>query len=162
MLIRQAKPDDAGVLLRLIVALAKYERAGDQVAVTEAELAEQLAGPTPPFECLIAECDGDAAGFALFFHNYSTWRGRRGLYLEDLFVLEQHRRRGVGGALLAELARVAVRRDCARMEWAVLDWNQPAIDFYRALGAEPLCDWTVFRLTDAALAALALRAPPAG
>jgi GNAT superfamily N-acetyltransferase len=158
MLIRQATPDDAAVIRQLIVELATYEREPDAVVVTEAELRDQLSWPAPPFECLIAECEGEAAGFALFFHNYSTWRGRQGLYLEDLFVLERHRRHGVGGALLAELARLAVERRCARMEWAVLDWNRPAVDFYRSLGAEPLSDWTVFRLTNRALDALAARA----
>lgn len=159
MLIRKAAPEDAAIVRRLIVELASYERAPDQVAVTEAELRDQLSWATPPFECLIAELDGEAAGFALFFHNYSTWRGRPGLYLEDLFVLERHRRQGVGRALLTELARLARARGCARMEWAVLDWNGPAIDFYRSLGAEALSEWTVFRLTDGALEALAVRRP---
>ncbi len=153
--IRRAVAGDAALIHRLISELARYEREPDAVEATPESLRAQLESDRPPFECLIAELDGAAAGFALFFHNYSTWRGKRGLYLEDLFVLDTHRRRGVGQALLGELARIAVERDCARMEWAVLDWNRPAIDFYRSIGAVPLDEWTVFRLDGAALAEFA-------
>ena len=153
--IRFAEPTDAECIHALIVALAEYEREPDAVLCSPTDLAEQLSAEHPVFECLIAERDGEPCGFALFFHNYSTFLGRRGLYLEDLFVPVAHRGRGVGKALLTRLAQLAVDRGCARMEWSVLDWNEPAIGFYRALGAEPLSEWTTFRLTDEALAALA-------
>jgi len=153
--IRFATPDDADTVFDFIVGLADYEREPDSVEVTASELREQLANPRPPFECLLAEVDGEARGFALFFHNYSTWRGRRGLYLEDLFVPPEHRGQGIGKQLLVELAAIALRRGCARMEWAVLDWNKPAIDFYEALGAKPQASWNLYRLTDEPLAALA-------
>ncbi|MBW2456484.1 MAG: GNAT family N-acetyltransferase [Deltaproteobacteria bacterium] len=153
--LRSATPDDAEQIHRFVVALAEYEREPDAVRCTADELRSQLAEPEPPFRCLLAELDGTPAGFALYFHNYSTWRGRAGLYLEDLFVLPELRGRGVGKRLLAELARIAQARGCARMEWAVLDWNQSAIDFYRRLGAEPMSEWTLFRLTDDPLADLA-------
>lgn len=139
----------------MIVALAVYEREPDAVEVDPATLAAQLEERPPPFGCLIAEDGGRPVGFALYFYNYSTWRGRRGLYLEDLFVPPEHRGRGVGRALLRELARIAVRDDCARMEWSVLDWNEPALGFYRHLGAKPQDEWTTWRLTGAALEALA-------
>jgi GNAT superfamily N-acetyltransferase len=153
--LRFAEPADAATIHRLVVALATYEREPAAVVVTVDELAAQLASQPPPFECLLAEEAGEARGFALFFHNYSTWRGRRGIWLEDLFVPAEHRGRGIGKLLLREVARIAVDRGCARFEWAVLDWNQPAIDFYRSLGATPLSEWSIFRLSDAALAALA-------
>ncbi len=155
LLIRPALPADAGLVLGFIRELAEYEREPLAVEATEQGLREQLQSPDPPFECLLAELDGRACGFALFFQSYSTWRGRPGLYLEDLFVSESQRGRGVGKALLSEVARTAVERGCARLEWAVLDWNQPAIDFYRALGAVPMSEWTVFRLTGDALTRLA-------
>jgi GNAT superfamily N-acetyltransferase len=157
--IRFAGPADAATLHRFIVGLAVYEREPEAVLVTPADLAEQLASPRPPFECLLAERDGTPAGFALFFQSYSTWRGRPGLYLEDLFVEEAHRHRGIGTALLRRLAATALDRGCARMEWAVLDWNEPAIAFYRTLGAEPMSEWTTWRVSEAALARLAT--PPA-
>jgi GNAT superfamily N-acetyltransferase len=146
--IRVARPDDAEVLLDFIKQLATYEREPDAVETTAEVLRAQLAAARPPFECLLAERDGSAVGFALFFRNYSTWRGRPGLYLEDLFVPPEHRQGGVGRALLRALARIAVRDGCARMEWSVLDWNQLAIDFYESLGARPMTEWTTFRLTD--------------
>lgn len=149
--VRRAGPDDADAIHRFVCELARYEREPDAVEATPASLRADLEADTPPFECLIAELDAEPVGFALFFHNYSTWRGRRGLYLEDLFVSERHRGSGAGRALLSALARLAMERGCARMEWAVLDWNQPAIDFYRSLGAEPLGDWTLFRLAGPAL-----------
>lgn len=146
-LLRAAAPDDAAAIHRLIVDLATYEREPEAVVVTAAELRAQLAAARPPFECLLAEVDGEVVGFALYFHNYSTWRGRPGLYLEDLFVQPALRGRGIGKQLLVRLAQLAVERGCARMEWAVLDWNAPAIGFYRSLGAQPLTEWTIFRLT---------------
>ena len=153
--IRFATAADADTLFAFIRGLAEYERAADAVQVTPAELRAQLASPRPPFECLLAERDGVAVGFALFVHNYSTWRGRAGIWIEDLFVPPAHRRRGVGGALLRRVCALAVERGCARVEWAVLDWNAPAIAFYRSLGAVALDEWTMFRLTDAPLARLA-------
>ncbi|MEM7160552.1 MAG: GNAT family N-acetyltransferase [Myxococcota bacterium] len=166
LLVRLATPDDAETLHRFICDLADYEKKRDAVEVTPPQLREQMSQPHPPFECLIAEdpsASGDAArGFALFFYNYSTWRGRRGLHLEDLYVPPEHRGTGVGKALLATLARVAKERGCARMEWWVLDWNTPAIEFYRGLGATPMGDWTTFRLTRDALDELATQGQPLG
>jgi GNAT superfamily N-acetyltransferase len=153
--IRTAAVSDAGCILRLIRALAEYEREPNAVQVDEATLARQLAEQPPPFECLIAELDGEPAGFALFFHSYSTWRGKRGIWLEDLFVLPEARRRGIGKALLQRVAALALQRDCARFEWSVLDWNAPAIEFYRALGAELLGQWRICRVSDQALERLA-------
>ena len=155
--LRPATPEDAPEIHRLIVALATYEREPDAVVVTSAELATQLASERPPFECLLAEADGVVVGFALYFHNYSTWRGRAGLYLEDLFVEPAQRGRGIGRKLLIALAAIAVARGCARMEWMVLDWNEPAIAFYRSLGAQAVDGWHVFRVTDTALTDLANR-----
>jgi len=152
--IRLATAADAATIHGFIVALAVYEREPDAVEVTPAVLAAQMASAPPPFECLLAEADGAAVGCALFFQTYSTWRGRIGLHLEDLFVLPEHRRHGVGTALLARLAGVACDRGAARLEWAVLDWNQPAIEFYRTVGAAPLGDWTTWRMTDEALRTL--------
>lgn len=154
--IRAASVDDAAAILGFVRELAAYEREPDAVELTLATLREQLTSPSPPFECLLGELDGEPVGFALFFHNYSTWRGRRGLYLEDLYVRPSARGRGVGKSLLVHLAALAVARGCARLEWSVLDWNTPAIGFYRALGAEPMSEWTVFRLTGAALARVAV------
>ena len=153
--IRSAGRDDAETILAFIRELAAYEREPQAVETSAAILAQQLASPRPPFECLLAEEGRAAQGFALYFHNYSTWRGRPGLYLEDLYVRPEHRRRGVGLALLKELARLARERGCARMEWAVLDWNKPAIDFYLKLGAVPLAEWTTFRLDGEQLRRLA-------
>jgi len=149
--VRFATASDAALVLRFIRALAAYGREPDAVQVTEQTLREQLSAAAPPFECLLAERDGDALGFALFFHSYSTWRGRRGIWLEDLFVLPEARRGGVGRALLQQIAALCVARNCARLEWSVLDWNQPAIDFYRSLGATLMDESTICRLTDRAL-----------
>ena len=156
--IRFATPADADTLHAFITGLAVYEREPDAVLVTPAVLREQLAAARPPFECLLAEHDGVARGFALFFATYSTWRGRPGIWVEDLFVPEAHRRRGVGRALLRRLAQLALERGCARLEWSVLDWNAPALGFYRTLGAQALDQWTIHRLCDAPLAALAAEA----
>lgn len=153
--IRAAGAEDASTLLRLIRALAEYEREPDAVKATQEALAGQLASERPPFEALIAEEDGRAVGFALYFHNYSTWEGRPGVYLEDLFVEESHRGDGIGRALMAAVARVALERGCGRLELAALDWNTPATGFYRAHGGEAMDEWTVYRFTGDALAALA-------
>ncbi|NNE73622.1 MAG: GNAT family N-acetyltransferase [Acidimicrobiales bacterium] len=159
--IRFATPDDAETIHDFIVGLAIYEKEPDAVEATPESLREQLAAATPPFECLILETeteadDGpEARGFALFFHNYSTWRGKAGLYLEDLYVPEEYRGAGHGRQLLASLAAIAVERGCARLEWQVLDWNAPAIGFYESLGAEVQRDWLPCRLTDQPLVNLA-------
>jgi len=153
--IRFATTADAATIHGFICALAEYEREPDAVEVTVDELAAQLRETQPPFECLIAEREQVAVGFALFFHSYSTWRGRRGLYLEDLFVPPARRGAGVGHALLRRLAQIALERGCARMEWSVLNWNELAISFYRRLGAELLDDWRNCRIADGALRALA-------
>ena len=154
--IRPAVEADVPTILALIRALAAYEKAApDATPITETLLRESLFGTTPAVEGLVARLDGVAAGYALYFHNFSSWHGRRGLYLEDLFVRPELRRRGIGRALLREVARVAVERGCARMEWLVLDWNRPAIDFYRSLGAAPLEEWTTFRVAGPALRVLA-------
>ncbi|HET7459958.1 MAG TPA: GNAT family N-acetyltransferase [Longimicrobium sp.] len=155
MSIRAATVDDVPLILRFIRGLAEYERLADQVVATEDGLRETLFGPRPYAEVVIAEEVGEPAGFALFFHNYSTFLGRPGIYLEDLFVLPELRGRGIGRALLAHLARLAVERGCGRLEWWVLDWNEDAIRFYRGLGAEPMDDWTVFRVAGEALERLA-------
>lgn len=152
--IRPAQAGDVPDILRLIRALADYERLGHEVVATEDALRATLFGPRPAAEVLLAEEDGRPVGLALFFQNYSTFLARPGIYLEDLFVEPDFRGRGLGKALLQAVARVAVDRGCGRFEWSVLDWNQPAIDFYRALGARPLNDWTTFRVTGEALAKL--------
>lgn len=150
--LRFATPEDATSIYHFICELAVYEREPHAVQVTPQELAEQLADDNPPFECLLAETlEGRAVGFALFFQSYSTWRGRSGIYLEDLYVPEVIRGRGVGSRLFQRLGQIAAERGCARLEWAVLDWNQPAINFYRAMGATPLNEWTTWRLSGEAL-----------
>ena len=153
--IRSANPADVPVVLQLIRELAEYERLAESVTATEDDLRDSLFGPRPSAEVVIAEASDGPAGYALFFHNYSTFLCRRGLYLEDLFVRPAYRGRGIGKLLLAHVAGVAVERACQRFEWAVLDWNEPAIGFYRSLGATPMHDWTVFRLTGDALRQLA-------
>ena len=153
--IRPAAVADVAVILRFVRDLAAFEREPDAVLATEATLAAALFGPDPAAEAVIAEVDGGAVGFAVYFHNFSTWTGRRGLYLEDLYVTPAARGRGVGKALLRHLAALAVARDCARFEWSVLDWNADAIAFYRSVGAVGMEDWTVQRLSGDALAALA-------
>jgi GNAT superfamily N-acetyltransferase len=153
--IRPATIDDAALVLELIVGLAEYERLPNEVVATEERVRESLFGPRPDAEVIIAELDGEPVGFALFFHNYSTFLARRGLYLEDLFVKPVARGRGVGRALLARLAALAVERDCGRLEWSVLDWNEDAIRFYRSVGAVGMDDWTVQRLTGDSLLRLA-------
>ncbi|HLQ46394.1 MAG TPA: GNAT family N-acetyltransferase [Planctomycetaceae bacterium] len=146
-LIRAATVADVPAILGLIRELAEYERLLDMVVATEASLQRSLFGPRPFAEALIAEVAGEAVGFAVFFHNFSTFLGKPGVYLEDLFVRPAFRGRGLGKALLTRVARIAVERDCGRMEWSVLHWNEPAIRFYESLGARPLSDWTMYRLT---------------
>jgi len=154
--IRPATPDDVPVILRFVHELAAFEREPDAVKATEPMLTAALFGPHPAAEAVIAESDGVAVGHAIFFHNFSTWEGKRGLYLEDLYVTPSARGRGIGRALLRHLARLAVERDCARFEWSVLDWNEGAIALYRALGARALDDWTIQRLDGDALRRLAV------
>jgi GNAT superfamily N-acetyltransferase len=154
-MIRPATPDDVPVIANLIRGLAEYERLLDRVVLKEADLREHLFGAHPYAEVLLADDAGTVVGFALFFHNYSTFRGKPGIYLEDLFVIPEARGKGHGKALLAALAKVAVQRDCCRVEWSVLNWNTPSIDFYKALGADPMDEWTVYRLTGDALVKVA-------
>ena len=154
--IREASEDDVPVILLFIHALAEYERMADKVVATEASLRATLFGKTRYAEVLIGEENDDPVAFALFFHNYSTFLGRPGVYLEDLFVKPEARGRGYGRAMLARLAKIAHQRNCGRLEWWVLDWNEDAIGFYRKLGAVPMNEWTVFRLTGEALERLAM------
>lgn len=145
--IRPARVEEVPVILQLIRDLATYERAPDDVTATEEQLVDVLFGERPVAEVLLAFENESPVGFAVYFYNFSTWLGRPGLYLEDLFVKPEKRGKGYGRALLVELAKIARDRGCGRMEWAVLDWNEPAIKFYRALDAKPMHEWTVFRLT---------------
>ena len=153
--IRAAKVEDVSIILELIRDLATYERAPDEVVATEEQLVEVLFGERPVAEVLLVFEGESPVGFAVYFYNFSTWLARPGLYLEDLFVKPEKRGKGYGRALLVELAKIARDRGCGRMEWAVLNWNEPAIKFYRALGAEPMNEWTVFRLTREEIAKLA-------
>ena len=153
--IRAATPTDVGQILSFIRSLATYEREPDAVTATEEGLLQHGFGPNPFYSCLVAEQDGQPAGFALFFYNYSTWLGRPGLYLEDLFVEPGFRGLGIGKALLQQVAAVAMEKGCGRMQWEVLDWNTPAIDFYRAMGAEFLDEWRNVRLSGDAIRKLA-------
>jgi len=155
MTIREATPADVPLIAALIRELAAYEKLADEAVATEDGLRATLFGTEPGAEVVIAELDGAPAGFALFFPNYSTFLGRGGLYLEDLFVRPEFRKHGVGRALLVHLAGLAVERGCGRLEWAVLDWNAPAIAFYEKLGASPMSEWTTFRLAGHALEKLA-------
>lgn len=153
--IRLATERDVPLLLAFIKALADYERLSNEVKATEERLRQTLFGAQPAAEALLAFEGTEPVGFALFFHNYSTFLGQRGLYLEDLFIKPEHRGKGYGKALLVKLAQIAKERECGRMEWAVLDWNTPAIEFYQKLGAVPMSEWTTFRLTGDAIARLA-------
>jgi GNAT superfamily N-acetyltransferase len=157
--IRTATVVDVPIILELIRALATYERAPNEVTATEEQLVDVLFGEKPAAEVLLAFEAGAPVGFAVYFYNFSTWLGRPGMYLEDLFVRPEDRGKGYGRALLVHLAKIAHNRGCGRMEWAVLDWNEPAIDFYRKLGARPLGDWTVFRLTRDGISRLADTGP---
>jgi len=154
-LIRPATVVDVPTITELIRALASYENLSESVVLDEDSLREHLFGARQFAEVLVAEEDGVVVGFALFFHNYSTFLGRPGIYLEDLFVRPEYRRRGHGKALLSAVAHLASERGCGRLEWSVLDWNEPAIAFYRSLGAVPLAEWTAFRLTGDALRGMA-------
>jgi len=153
--IRPARVEDVPIILKLIRDLATYERAPKEVTATEEQLVDVLFGEKPVAEVLLAFERKSPVGFAVFFHNFSTWLGRPGLYLEDLFVKPEKRGKGYGRALLVDLAKIARDRGCGRMEWAVLNWNDPAIQFYRKLGATPMEEWTVFRLTRDGIARLA-------
>jgi GNAT superfamily N-acetyltransferase len=153
--IRPAALADVPTILQLIRDLATYERAPNEVTATEEQLVNVLFGEKPSAEVLLAFEDETAVGFAVFFHNFSTWLGRPGLYLEDLFVKPEMRGKGYGYALLVHLAKIARERNCGRMEWAVLDWNEPAIEFYKKLGAKSLDEWRIFRLTRDGIAKLA-------
>ena len=156
MPIRPAVPADLDTIIELVHGLAEYEREPEAVMLDRDEFAGHLFGPRPYAEVLMCETGaGESAGFALFFHNFSTWTGKPGIWLEDLFVRPEYRARGYGKELLVALARIAVDRGCGRFEWSVLDWNEPSIAFYRALGAVPMDDWTTFRVTGDALTALA-------
>lgn len=154
-MIRSATPDDIPTIASLIRALAEYEKLSHEVVLDEAQLREHLFGERRYAEVVLAEQDGAVAGFALFFHNYSTFLAKPGIYLEDLFVRPEHRGQGHGKALLSHLARLAVERGCGRFEWAVLNWNAPAIEFYKSFGAVPQSEWNVYRLTGDALRKLA-------
>jgi GNAT superfamily N-acetyltransferase len=153
--IRPARSGDVPIILELIRDLATYERAPNEVVATEELLVDVLFGERPAAEVLLAFEGELPVGFAVYFYNFSTWLGRPGLYLEDLFVKPEKRGKGYGRALLVELAKIARDRGCGRMEWAVLDWNEPAIKFYRSLGAKPMDEWTVFRLTPDGIGKLA-------
>lgn len=154
VIVRPARPEDVPTIAALIHALAAYEKLSDACHAEEAALRQHLFGKRPYVEALIAESGGAPAGFALFFHNYSTFLTKPGIYLEDLFVKPEARGLGIGKALLARLAALALERGCGRLEWAVLDWNAPAIGFYESLGAKPMTEWSVFRLDGEALARL--------
>ena len=151
--VREARESDVGRIHQLVLDLARYERAPDEVRATPEQLRAALFGPQPATYALVAETGGEVVGFALYFLNFSTWEGVHGIYLEDLYVMPEHRGTGLGKAMLTSLAQIAIQRGYARVEWWVLDWNEPSIDFYRRLGAVPMDGWTVYRLTGDALRA---------
>lgn len=155
--IRAARRSDAPTICHLIRRLAEYERLTHEAVFDEGHVTEHLFGQRPYAEVLLAEEDGQVVGFALYFHNYSTFVGKPGIYLEDLFVLPEHRSRGHGKALFQSVARAAVERGCGRMEWAALNWNESAIEFYKRFGATPMSDWTTFRLTGEELTAASIQ-----
>ena len=157
--LREARPSDVVLILEFIQALADYEKEPDAVHATEAQLKEHLFGEKPVAYCLIGFLGDEPAGFALYFFNFSTWLGKPGLYLEDLFVKPEFRKHGLGGALLRALAQIAVEKDCGRMEWSALDWNRLAIDFYLNLGAVAMDEWTQYRLTEEGIRRLAEATP---
>jgi GNAT superfamily N-acetyltransferase len=158
--LRPANPNDVSVLFYLIQALAEYEKLAHAVTGSAEALEKHLFSTQPYVEAVIAEVQGKAAGFALFFHNYSTFLTQPGIYLEDLFVLPEYRRQGIGKALIKYLAQLAVERGCGRLEWSVLDWNEPAIAFYRRMGASILPDWRICRVTGEAICAIATAENP--
>jgi GNAT superfamily N-acetyltransferase len=151
LLIRSSTVEDIPLILEFIRAIAEYEKLSHEVTATEADVRESLFGSRPAAECVLAYWDGKPAGFAVYFHNFSTFLGKAGLYLEDLFVRPPFRGKGIGRALLLHLAGIARERKCGRFEWAVLDWNTPAVEFYKKLGAKPMDEWTIFRLAGKAL-----------
>jgi GNAT superfamily N-acetyltransferase len=153
--IRTAQPEDAPLIVQLIRELAEYERAAPEAIATPEDILRDGFSGKPKFRVLIAEWDSQPAGFALFFNNYSTWRGRPGIFLEDLFVRPQFRKRGIGKSLLISIAETAVNEGCGRLEWQVLAWNTPAIDFYRSIGAQAMNEWLTMRVSGAALPQLA-------
>lgn len=155
LIIRKSNKEDVPLILSFIKELAEYERMFDQVAADEELISETLFGVNPSAECVLAFYDGEPAGTAIYFYNFSTFVGRPGLYLEDLFVKPELRGKGIGKALLKHLAQTAVEKNCGRFEWAVLDWNEPAINFYKCLGAVPMDEWTIFRLSGEKLKELA-------
>ena len=160
--IRAATPSDIPDILKLIRELAEYEKLADQVVITADDIRRDAFSERPLFHVLMAEWDGEPAGYALYFHNYSTFRGRPGIFLEDLFVRPQVRKKGIGKALLIHLAKIAVEKRCARFEWQVLDWNTPSIEFYKSLGAEVMKEWLTMRVTGEALEKLAASTGPGG
>jgi GNAT superfamily N-acetyltransferase len=162
IVLRPATPADVPTLLALIRGIAEYERLAHEVEATETLLLEHGFGPRPIYEAILAERDGRAVGFALYFFSFSTFKARPTLYLEDLFVIPEERRGGIGSRLLTRLAQIAVERDCGRMEWSVLDWNTPARDLYFKLGAKAMDEWTVFRMTPDAFERLAREGLPGG
>jgi len=155
LVIRAAQPEDVGTIVKLIQGLAEYEHEPQAALATEEDLLRDGFGTTPRFHCLIAEWQGAPVGFALYFYNYSTWKGRPGIYLEDLFVWPEYRGKGIGKALLLRVAQVAVAEKCGRYEWQVLDWNTPAIEFYEGLGAKRMKEWLPMRVEGNALLELA-------
>ena len=159
MTIRDVRAEDGPSVVELVHELADYERAADECALTDEQLRAALFGPSPALFGFVAELDGEVVGFALWFLNFSTWRGTHGIYLEDLYVRPEHRGHGFGRLLLARLARECVGRGYARLEWSVLDWNEPAVGFYRRIGAVAMDGWTVDRLAGDALTALAATSP---
>ncbi len=160
--IREATLVDVPVILSLIRGIAEYENLLHEVVATEDGLSKALFGDQRCAEVLLAEAGDDVLGFALFFHNFSTFVGKPGLYIEDIFVWPEHRGRGVGKALFDRVAQIARERNCGRLEWNVLDWNEPAIGFYESLGARPLDEWTMYRLDEDGIRSLTSRFPPAG
>lgn len=151
MHIRSARSEESAVILQLIKDLAEYEKAPDQVEATESDLKATIFGKEPKVFCDVVEVDGEIAGMAIWFLNYSTWQGKHGIYLEDLFIKPEYRGRGYGKALLIHLAKLCEEKGYGRFQWWVLDWNSPAIDFYRSLGAEAMDEWTVYRVSGKAL-----------
>jgi GNAT superfamily N-acetyltransferase len=155
LLIRTSTKKDVPLILDFIRSIAEYEKLSHEVTATEADIRESLFGKRPAAECIIAYWKGTPAGYAMYFHNFSTFVGRPGLYLEDLFVKPEFRGNGIGKALLIRLAKIAKDRNCSRFEWAVLDWNSPAIEFYKKLGARPMNEWTIFRMDEKTIVRLA-------
>ncbi|MEO0369232.1 MAG: GNAT family N-acetyltransferase [Pseudomonadota bacterium] len=153
--IRAAEQSDSATIMQFVIDLAVYEKEPDQVKATEQDFIDTLFSDTPQAFALIAEADGEPIGFAIYFFSYSTWLGKHGIYLEDLFVVPEARGLGAGKALLQELAKIAVAKNCGRVEWSVLDWNEPSIQFYKAMGAESKDGWTVYRLAGDALTSFA-------